>query len=147
MALPNGNWETASLCIDDLIDALDTARGKVEDWDIQAASTITAINLISDATIKTACQKLYTQSMYNQKALEMLTYYKEANTPSYHVPYFLKHYVGGETYELTAGKIMAAWIDADKDARLMTVLTLDELRREAWTQEFFSYKIAPPGEG
>ena len=50
-------------------------------------------------------------------------------------------------YELTAGKIMAAWIDADKDGRLMTVLTLDELRREAWNEPFISYKIAPAGGG
>jgi len=54
---------------------------------------------------------------------------------------------GGEEYELTAGKIMAAWIDADADARMMTVMTLDELRREAWNKEFFSFKIAPPGGG
>jgi len=52
-----------------------------------------------------------------------------------------------EPYELTAGKIMAAWIAGDKDARLMTVLTLDELRREAWNEQFVSYKIAPPGPG
>ena len=52
-----------------------------------------------------------------------------------------------EPYELTAAKIMAAWVDASKDVRLMTVLTLDELRREAWNEQFVSYKIAPPGPG
>ncbi len=37
--------------------------------------------------------------------------------------------------------IVAAWIDADKSGRLQTVLTLDELRREAWDEEFISYRI------
>ncbi len=44
---------------------------------------------------------------------------------------------------VTAESIMSAWIDADAEKRLMTVLTLDELRREAWDTEFVSFRIAP----
>ncbi len=64
----------------------------------------------------------------------------------YPLPHFLRNYTveeAGEEYELTAAKIMSAWIDADNQTRLMTVLTIDELRREVWDQEFVSYRIAP----
>ena len=49
-----------------------------------------------------------------------------------------------ESSQVTAEAIMAAWIDADDESRLMTVLTMDELRRYCWNMEFFEYNIAEP---
>lgn len=82
-------------------------------------------------------------------ALDYLIGYITGETYNYGILTFLYKFTteGAAEYELTAAKIMAAWIDADADARMMTVMTLDELRREAWNKEFFSYKIAPPGGG
>ncbi|KKM96565.1 hypothetical protein LCGC14_1176850 [marine sediment metagenome] len=46
-------------------------------------------------------------------------------------------------YELTAAKIREAWLDEDIMGRMITVLTLDELRKEVWQEEFYSFKIKP----
>ncbi len=45
---------------------------------------------------------------------------------------------------VTAERIMQAWINTTKLKRLMTVLTIDELRREVWGEEIIDYRIAPP---
>ncbi|GAG28272.1 unnamed protein product, partial [marine sediment metagenome] len=74
---------------------------------------------------------------------------KHPSVSHYGVPYFLWHYTieEAESEPLTWETIIAAWIDATADGRLMTILTLDELRREAWNKEFTSYRIAPPAVG
>ncbi len=45
--------------------------------------------------------------------------------------------------QVSAESIMQAWVNTTKLKRLMTVLTIDELRREVWNEEVVSYKIAP----
>lgn len=62
----------------------------------------------------------------------------------YLIPEYLTYYTGST--ELSYEDILSAWIAAPKLGRLMTVLTIDELRREVWDQEFTSYKIAPAGD-
>ena len=131
------------------------------DWELAQSSLVTA-NERHDAYIgmpKTTFPEVaaaMNQTHNVQSAIlavfyRMLDYsmlYGHLTTLLFRLAYFYDHPPGnGEEYELTAGKIMAAWIDADKDSRLMTVLTLDELRREAWTEQFTSYKIAAPGGG
>ncbi len=49
-------------------------------------------------------------------------------------------------YELTAGAIIGAWVDANRSTRMSTVLTLDELRRESWNLQFTHFSIAAPPE-
>lgn len=44
-------------------------------------------------------------------------------------------------YDLTAAKIMEAWIETTKTERLMTVLTLDSLRQDVWGERFQYYNI------
>jgi len=68
-------------------------------------------------------------------------------TPSYAVPYFLKHYAGGVEYELTWEKIVAAWADADITGRIFTVASIDFMRQEIWNEPVTSFALAPGGLG
>jgi len=53
--------------------------------------------------------------------------------------------VQADSGELTSAAIRAAWIDGDITERMSTVLTLDEMRREVWQEEFYSFRIKPAG--
>jgi len=79
--------------------------------------------------------------------LRQNAYEADENDPPFSIPYFMQHYTvedAGEEFELTWAKINAAWIDAPRMGRLQTVLTLDELRRSVWDDEFTYFKIAGP---
>lgn len=147
MALPSGNWATKLLCETDMFNALEWARSAYEDYEDGIGATGAAIGLIGDANTRTACTKILSQATNCYQAIKRMINYWPGNNPAYNVSFYWTRYAGGTDYELTAGKIMAAWIAGDRNERLMTVLTLDELRREAWAEPFTYFKIAPPGGG
>lgn len=145
MGLPNGDWTTLEKCIEDCENAYKYARISNENAEESRAGAAANIDLVEAGLVKNALSSLYGIINWNYKTCKFLINYFPGNEPDYTVPFFWTHYSGGTDYELTAAKIMAAWIDADADVRMMTVMTLDELRREAWNKEFFSFKITAPG--
>lgn len=48
--------------------------------------------------------------------------------------------------ELTWETIVTAWANASKTGRLYTVLTIDEMRKTVWNEEFTSFTLQAPGE-
>lgn len=52
----------------------------------------------------------------------------------------------GPAEELTWETIVTAWANASKTGRLYTVLTIDEMRKTVWNEEFTSFTLQAPGE-
>jgi hypothetical protein len=77
-------------------------------------------------------------------ALSSIYYVKSGAPLQFALTYFLETYTieSAVEFNLTWDKITAAWIDAPKDGRLMTILTLDELRRDRWFDEVGFFRIA-----
>ncbi|KKN16539.1 hypothetical protein LCGC14_0974900 [marine sediment metagenome] len=111
----------------------DYVDGKLEDSGdaAQIGNWLSAINHLINAV----------SVAYN--SLDSFAYRYAAPEPEYMLWYYLKNFTI-DVAELTAGMILTAWVEADKETRMFTVLTLDELRREAWNEPFTYFAIQPP---
>jgi len=139
------DWGTRAGTLTNIRDHLETAK----EWQQQMATEMTWMMTKSDAG-DWAGAFGFAWEAFNacRKALSSIYYIKSADPLEFALTFFLETYTteSADESDLTWDKITAAWIDAPKDGRLMTVLTLDELRRSVWDYEFNYFKIAePPG--
>lgn len=142
------NWEDKATCQQVMWTAAKYAKDTRNYYVSIQNAVWTCKNAIDDTNAQAAVGYILNTLDILQWCMRYLGRYDSNYLPVYAFPYYLEHHCGGEPpeeYELTADKIIAAWIAAKKSVRLFTVLTLDELRREVWNErvEHFTISKAP----
>ncbi|KKN26669.1 hypothetical protein LCGC14_0872360 [marine sediment metagenome] len=141
------DWSTRELCLSRIVTKFEVCRG----FRITASEKLVIFNSVLGTETDPITRGIF--GYISQVLTPIVNYMRQllnqdsGNDPEYMIPYFLDHYTISEDmveFDLTWEKINAAWIDAPKQGRLMTVLTFDELRRSIWGEEFTYFKIAEP---
>ena len=124
----HGDWDFYIRLIPDIIDAAEAKRASIMSasmgtWPVGTRDLLQGWML----NIQSILNRIFNVNVNQGSGMTILdvTYYNALFT------------------EVNAERIMQAWVNTTKLKRLMTVLTIDELRREVWNEELISYTIAP----
>jgi len=137
------DWETRAGTLTNLRDGLENAKDYQQFVDNRTTFMMAEAGAGEWLAAFAFCNQAFEAV---RSALSWIYYIKSPDPLEFAITYFLETYTtdAAAEYDLTWSKILAAWIDAPRDGRLQTVLTIDELRRSVWDDEFTYFKIAEP---
>jgi len=141
-------WDTEEHCRSAWIAAWNEAWQNQEDAMTDRGKAWDEHNYITDTRTKACTGYLCAAISDITKSIRNILYTDGLHYPQWCAIYYSYFYTGGDEYELTWEKIVAAWAEADTLGRLWTTLSIDFMRKEVWNEPVtdFALRSGKPSE-